>query len=60
MKEVTRIVTLEITTIGHGEGEPQPLDTRKAELLTKKLLDVDDVRITNVQDFIVDKDDCNG
>jgi len=59
MKEVTRIVTLEITAIKLVEGDPKSFNKSRCEEAIKKFTHADDVHVKNVQDFIIDKDDCN-
>lgn len=57
-KELTRIITVQITGIAKGwEAENAASPEKEKEALIKSLrkhYDVDDVVITNVQDFIRD------
>lgn len=59
MKELTRIVTVEITSIVNYEKDSEICSKEKAaESVKRELLaykDIDDVVVTNVQDFILDK-----
>ena len=60
MKELTRIVTVEITTIADIENEEEifPADIAK-EVIKGRLLDkigCDDLVVTKIQDFIMDKE----
>lgn len=59
MKEVTRITTLQITDISTGEdisgiGESREGAKKYVPDIIKRVFDVDDVVVLNVQDFIRD------
>lgn len=62
MKEVTRIMTIEFTTIGTVEDESQiiPKDDHVERIKTvmHELFDLDGVVVTKVQDFIRDCDEA--
>lgn len=59
MKEITRIITAEITVIAK-EGEVEQLkskeETKKTfESFIRDYCDADDCKVTNIQDFEMDK-----
>lgn len=57
MKETTRIVTVEITQIADGEyPRPDDVDLRDFELDLKNYLNMDDVTVVRVQDFVMEKE----
>lgn len=57
MKETTRIVTVEITSIGDGEANrPDYTDLRGFEHELKDYLGADDVTVVRVQDFVMEKE----
>lgn len=58
-KEITRIITVQITDIGVVDDEFDDAESRawvkeNAGKIYKEFLDVDDVVVTDVQDFIKD------
>lgn len=58
MDELIRVVTVEITSIHKGNIEEVKPKEQVAEELTEVLkmeLDVDNVLVTNVQDFVIEK-----
>jgi hypothetical protein len=58
MKELTRIITAEITMIRKGEERDfRTKEESKAawERALKRETRADDIKVTNVQDFIIDK-----
>lgn len=59
MKEITRIITVQITDIAKvdddfNDGESRDWVRENAGEAYKQILDVDDVVVTDVQDFIKD------
>jgi hypothetical protein len=62
MKEVTRIMTIQFTTIGKLEDESQIIPKKEhAERIKEVMHDtfhIDDVLVTKVQDFIRDCDEA--
>ena len=66
MKELTRIITIQATTIVKFEDEDELIskDECKSKIATamKTVFELDDCAVTNVQDFIMDvkeEGDCN-
>ena len=63
MKEVTRVMTVEITDIIYlDDNESMLEDTpewrRVVEKMLEDVIDADNILITNVQDFEMDVEDC--
>lgn len=59
MKEITRITTVQITTIETGEdisgiGKTREMARKSVPDAIKNTFDVDDVVVLNVQDFVRD------
>lgn len=60
MNELTRIMTLQVTSIGMVTDDflakvNDKEKVRELERVAKKLLDADDVKITNIQNFVLEK-----
>ncbi len=65
MNELTRIMTLQVTSIGMMDDDffvkvNDKERVRELERVAKKLLDADDVKITNIQNFVLEKGGSNG
>ena len=65
MNELTRIITLQVTSIGMVDDDfltkaNDKESIRELENVTKKLLNADDVKIKDIQNFIIEKGGSNG
>lgn len=52
MRECTRIVTIEFITIDKVEDAPAPFPVKDVEKGMKELLEVDNVHVVRIQDFL--------
>ena len=62
MKEITRVITVRITTIGEITDDNFMTKEKCAEFVKDKIndiFDVDNVTVDNIQDFIMEKDGEN-